>query len=97
MNYRVLRALKPSIIQTIIEHEVMDTEVLKEELKSCRLIVDAIFGTGLKGEVKGLMKDAILAVNESNKEVISIDIPSGIDGDTGKYHGAASKGRKYQH
>ncbi len=47
-------------------------------------IVDCIFGTGFKGEVRGLARNAILAINASGAYVVSVDINSGLDGDTGK-------------
>jgi len=55
------------------------------------LILDGIFGTGIHGEVTGAFAAAINAVNESTAKVLSIDIPSGIDGKTGQVCGAAVK------
>lgn len=46
-------------------------------------IVDCIFGTGFKGTVTGLAKIAVDKINNSKKFVISCDIPSGLNGDTG--------------
>lgn len=48
------------------------------------LIVDAIFGTGIKGDINGIAKDVINYCNKSNVPIVSIDIPSGLNGSTGK-------------
>lgn len=57
--------------------------------KKFSLIVDALLGTGVKGEVGGFYRKAIDYINQSGSKVISADIPSGLDADTGKPHGAA--------
>ena len=54
------------------------------DLSSYEVIVDCILGTGFTGEVRGLAKEAIAAINESNAYVISVDINSGMNGDTGE-------------
>ena len=66
-------------------------KIKKEELEKMDLIVDGIFGIGIKGEVKGREKNLIKMINESKKEIVSIDIPSGLDADTGKILGEAVK------
>ncbi|MCH5274360.1 MAG: NAD(P)H-hydrate dehydratase [Lachnospiraceae bacterium] len=53
------------------------------------VVVDAIFGTGLSREVTGIFLKAIETINELGAYTISVDIPSGLDGDTGKVLGAA--------
>ncbi|MEW6557546.1 MAG: NAD(P)H-hydrate epimerase [Elusimicrobiota bacterium] len=55
------------------------------------LIVDALLGTGTKGEVRGIYKKIIDKINSTKKPVVSVDIPSGIDADTGKVLGSAVK------
>ncbi len=63
---------------------------LKSQAEST-VIVDAIFGTGLKNEVTGIYRQAIEAVNRSGRPVLSVDIPSGVNGSTGEILGAAVK------
>ena len=53
------------------------------------LIIDAILGTGLNTEVRGLYRDIIERINSLPTPVVSIDIPSGIDAGTGKVLGTA--------
>jgi len=57
---------------------------LANAMNQCQAVVDAIFGTGFRGEIQGSYKEAIEIINSSGKYVISIDIPSGICSDTGK-------------
>lgn len=52
------------------------------------LVVDAILGTGVTGDVKTLYKKMIQRINQAMKPVLSIDIPSGINADTGQAQGA---------
>ncbi|MGV8057895.1 MAG: NAD(P)H-hydrate dehydratase [Smithellaceae bacterium] len=53
--------------------------------------IDAIFGTGLDREIKGLAADVIELINNCAKKVLSLDIPSGINGNTGEIMGVAVK------
>ena len=55
------------------------------------LVVDAIFGIGIRRPVCGVFEKAIRAINRSQKPVVSVDIPSGLDADTGQVHGIAVK------
>ena len=53
------------------------------DLRGYDLVVDAILGTGIRGEVTGLAADGIGAVNDSGCPVLALDVPSGVDADTG--------------
>lgn len=55
------------------------------------LIVDGLLGIGLHGEVRGAIAHAITIINESGLPVLSLDIPSGLDADTGCVLGACVK------
>ncbi len=67
------------------------TEAVITEVAHCDGIVDAILGTGLTRDVAGLYRDVIELINGSGKTVFSVDIPSGVHGDTGKVMGVAVK------
>lgn len=53
------------------------------------VIVDALFGTGLKSTVIGIHAEAIRLMNESGRPVVAVDMPSGIHGSTGEVLGTA--------
>lgn len=57
------------------------------DLSSCGTLVDCIFGTGFHGTVKGIYADAVNAVNSSGAYVVSVDIPSGLSGNSGMAEG----------
>lgn len=59
-------------------------EVMEDaDFEKVDLIIDALLGTGLKGAVRSLYKKVILQINQANKVVLSVDIPSGLNADTG--------------
>ncbi|HOP39577.1 MAG TPA: NAD(P)H-hydrate dehydratase [Geobacteraceae bacterium] len=62
---------------------------LAGELAHCTMVVDGIFGTGLSRPVEALHREVIESINAGNKPVLSIDIPSGVEGDTGRILGCA--------
>jgi len=55
------------------------------------VLVDALLGTGLDRPVTGLYADAIQAINDYSAPVIAVDIPSGLNADTGTVMGCAVK------
>ena len=60
------------------------------ELGGAAVILDGIFGTGLSREIRGApYRGAIQAVNEASGTVLAIDLPSGLDANTGLPLGAA--------
>ena len=61
----------------------------KTALNQCDVIVDALLGTGLDREVSGQWQEVINAVNRCNIPVLSLDIPSGLNADTGQIMGCA--------
>lgn len=57
---------------------------LTVKLKHCGVIVDAVFGTGLSRDIDDFCGMVFEAVNASGAYVVSVDIPSGVMGDTGR-------------
>ncbi|MGH8136286.1 MAG: NAD(P)H-hydrate epimerase, partial [Steroidobacteraceae bacterium] len=53
------------------------------------LVVDALLGTGLDRPVEGAMRECIEAANACGLPVLALDLPSGLDADSGLIHGAA--------
>ena len=56
----------------------------KDCLTGYSTVVDCLLGTGFSGTVRGSCRDAIEAINASEAYVISVDINSGMNGDTGE-------------
>ena len=66
---------------------------LRRALGPCDVVVDGLLGTGLSRPVTGLFADVIEAVNRSGREVIAVDIPSGLRGDSPGIPGPAIRAR----
>ena len=73
----------------------LTTKNLLNKLKQSNFIIDALLGTGIKGEVRGNSKKIIDLINqvveEYSKKVLAVDIPSGINGKDGSVAGRAVK------
>jgi len=75
----------------LFEAETTKLEEIQRAMRNSDLIIDAILGTGLQGKVTGLKAKIIDLINIANKEVVAIDVPSGLDADTGKIKGPCTK------
>jgi len=87
-----LNLLPPLNIPVI---ELPDADSFSRHLPSLRhqaIWIDAILGTGLKAEVKAYFKEVISFINASEKPVFCVDIPSGLNADTGQICGACIQG-----
>ncbi len=70
------------------------TSFEKMEDRDCEVLVDALFGTGLSREITGEAKELISYINEKKGRKIAVDIPSGVNADTGEIMGIAVKADK---
>ena len=61
-------------------------ELAKSQVSESDIIIDGIFGTGIKGEIREPFSSAIDLINNSNTFVVSVDIPSGLDPNDGSFH-----------
>ncbi len=78
INYRILKNYN---VEIFLVKDEKSWRKYRDLIHESDIIVDAIFGTGFKGEVKGFYKSIISDINAMAKNIVSIDIPSGINGD----------------
>ena len=71
-------------LETMFGDEISDE--IKRKISRTDIIIDGIFGTGIKGEIREPHGTVIEMINKSKAYVVSVDIPSGIDPNTGKAH-----------
>ena len=90
-NLQILLNMKIPVKEIL---DISGVNSILKELNNYNILVDALFGTGLSGDVREPFKTLIDGVNNLNKPIVSVDIPSGLDSNTGKILGAAIKATK---
>lgn len=85
-NFALLERVGQTVVFIAGETDILR---MKQDFGSCRILVDALFGTGLTRPLDGLHHAAVTAFNELAKPCVAVDIPSGLDCDTGEILGAA--------
>src|SRR5678815_2778562 len=78
-NLEILGRLGVTVVEI---NDEQTWELHFSEIARCSLIVDAIFGTGLKSALGGMMETIVADVNASSIPIVSIDLPSGLSADT---------------
>jgi NAD(P)H-hydrate epimerase len=87
VNYRILvRAGSPPV--EVYAGEAVNADELSRTLAAADWVVDALFGSGLQGAVRPPYDQVIQAMNASPARVFAVDIPTGLDCDTGQPMGA---------
>jgi len=91
VNLNILEAMG---ITTSVISDARDLQRVDISLLYADLVVDAIFGTGFRGKASGLAAQVIDRLNRSGKPIVSVDLPSGLEADTGKADGPCIKAVK---
>ena len=84
-NLRSYLKLKGKVVEIAAD----GLDLLSQRMNGKGLLVDAILGTGIKNEIRGLHAEAITLMNASGLPMVAVDIPSGLDTDKGTVLGAA--------
>lgn len=79
-HWRKLRPLRPRIVA----FNARKKNEIAELLANCGLVVDGLLGTGVRGEPRNPIREAIELINDANKPTLAIDIPSGLETDSGQ-------------
>lgn len=82
INWQIIQ--KMNSIEVITGNEINDK--IKKTIEYADVIIDGIFGTGIRGQIREPHASAIKIINKSKAYVVSVDVPSGIDPNTGKAH-----------
>lgn len=85
INYLILKKSGCPIIRGGCSHR---------DIRKSDLVVDAIFGVGLNRTIGDPVRSSIEAINKHARKILSVDIPSGLDGTTGKIYGVCIKATK---
>lgn len=91
VNFKILEKMRipiaslqsgiPNEAKTISERRLL--RLLRSRAMTADLIIDAIFGIGLTRPITGFIQEVIQVLNRLKKKILSVDVPSGINSDTG--------------
>ena len=80
-NYQIINKMNRTI--ELVKLKNIDTKI-KKEILDADIVIDGIFGTGIKGDILNPHLSIIKLINKSTGYVISVDIPSGLNPDNGE-------------
>ena len=81
--------IKNKVFSVSKNYSKKNLNTLQSNIKSHEIIVDCLFGTGLNRTLSKFHQKIIEIINKSQKKIISIDIPSGLNSDTGQPLGSS--------
>jgi len=85
------RSLAGTGVEMLVAAETESLKRFEEKILSAAITIDAIFGTGIRGEVREPHATAIRLMNNSTAKKVALDIPSGLDPLTGEVKGTTVK------
>lgn len=97
INFNILKRMRVPVILFSTggaRHAAPLPPKIKSMIRNTDLIIDGIFGVGLTRPVMGFFYDVISAFNTSGKPILAIDVPSGIDSDSGSALGIAVRAKQ---
>ena len=89
-NLKFLKPLEIPLVEIPDENSLAQSQ---SEMAGVDVWIDAILGTGLKSDVRGFFRTVIEFINGLNKPVFAVDIPSGLNSDTGQVCGACIRAK----
>jgi NAD(P)H-hydrate epimerase len=84
-NFRRARNYRPVLLT------MESLSKLDSALNEADVVIDALFGTGIQGRIREPVRSAIQMIHKSKKRVVAVDIPTGLDVDTGRIPDLAVK------
>ena len=82
-NFDAVKAMRESI-KLFIVRDMEDLERVRHVIEGSEVVVDAIFGTGVRGRIAEPWRSAIQLINSLRALKVAVDIPSGLNPDTGE-------------
>ncbi|MDS1029213.1 NAD(P)H-hydrate dehydratase [Bacillota bacterium LX-D] len=90
INCEILKRMQVKLHTILNEKDLQKVDL---SLVYADLIIDALFGTGFQGTIKGIVAGLINLLNSSGKPGIAVDVPSGVEVDTGNVQGPCFKAK----
>ena len=92
-NIKDLTKIQIGVLRSMFVETLYSTDypAIERTIKQCDFIIDGLLGYNLKGDPRGFYADLINMANDSGKKILSIDVPSGLDPDTGNAYNPCIK------
>lgn len=88
INYEILQKIKGDIYPL---HEPEHMGEFAEKIREAEIVVDSIYGIGFRGSLSEFEAGVVNIINKREVPVVAVDIPSGVEADTGRVHNIAVK------